>query len=118
MLTVSMGPHKSGSLPMEGSPSSTSQKTSQLEIIQTNFGRDGFSRPKRRGLVDIKAQDPFGFTPFQKTTPDGRELWLSHKLADSVSAWSVGAEPKTLDSVSLGKLARPESHRICGKCQG
>src|SRR5574342_1053140 len=79
-----------------------SQKASQLEVIETNFGRDGFSRPKRRGLIDIKAQDPFGFTPFQKTAPDGRELWLSHKLADSVSAWSVGAEPKALDSVPLG----------------
>src|SRR6266496_488370 len=84
-----------------------SQKASQLEVIETNFGRDGFSRPKRRGLIDIKAQDPFAFTPFQKTAPDGKELWLSHKLADSVSAWSVGAEPKALDSVSLGKLARP-----------
>ena len=84
-----------------------SQKASQLEVIETNFGRDGFSRPKRRGLIDIKAQDPFAFTPFQKTAPDGKELWLSHKLADSVSAWSVGAEPKVLDSVSLGKLARP-----------
>jgi YVTN family beta-propeller protein len=84
-----------------------SQKTSQLEVFETNFGRDGFSRPKRRILVDIKAQDSFGFTPFQKTTPDGNELWLSHKLADAVSAWSVGPEPKPLDTVPLGKLARP-----------
>ena len=84
-----------------------SQKTSQLEVLDTNFGRDGFSRPKRRALLDIKAQDPFGFTPFQKTAPDGKELWLSHKLADAVSAWSVGQEPKPLDTVPLGKLARP-----------
>jgi YVTN family beta-propeller protein len=84
-----------------------SQKASQLEVFDTNFGRDGFSSPKRRALLDIKAQDPFGFTPFQKTTPDGRELWLSHKLADAVSAWSVGQEPKLLDTVPLGKLARP-----------
>ena len=84
-----------------------SQKASQLEIMETNFGRDGFSRPKRRALIDIKMQDPFGFTPFQKTVPDGQELWLSHKLADSVSAWSAGSEPKALDTISLGKLARP-----------
>jgi hypothetical protein len=58
-------------------------------------------------LIDIKTQDPFGFTPFQKTVPDGAELWLSHKLADSISAWSVSAEPKPLDNISLGKLARP-----------
>jgi YVTN family beta-propeller protein len=84
-----------------------SQKASQLEVIETNFGRDGFSRPKRRALIDIKAQDPFAFTPFQKTTLDGKELWLSHKLADSVSAWPVSADPKALDSVSLEKTARP-----------
>ncbi|MDP2601713.1 MAG: YncE family protein [Deltaproteobacteria bacterium] len=84
-----------------------SQKASQLEIIDTNYGRDGFSRPKRRAIIDIKTQDPFGFTPFQKTIPDGKELWLSHKLADSVSAWSVGPAPKLLDSISLGKVARP-----------
>jgi len=84
-----------------------SQKVSQLEVIETNFGADGASRPKRRALVDLKAQDPFGFTPFQKTTPDGRELWLSHKLADSLSAFSAGAEPRVVDIVPLGKTARP-----------
>jgi YVTN family beta-propeller protein len=84
-----------------------SQKASQLEVMETHFGSDGFSRPKRRMLIDIKTQDPFGFTPFQKTVPDGTELWLSHKLADAVSAWSVSAEPKPLGNISLGKLARP-----------
>jgi YVTN family beta-propeller protein len=84
-----------------------SQKASQLEIVETNFGANGFSRPKRRVLIDIKAQDPFGFTPFEKTSPDGRELWLSHKLADALSVWSVAPEPRLSDTVSLGKLARP-----------
>lgn len=84
-----------------------SQKASHLEVIETNFDRDGFSRPKRRALLDIKTQDPFGFTPFQKTTPDGKELWLSHKLADSLSAWSVVSEPRLLDTIPLGKMARP-----------
>lgn len=84
-----------------------SQKASQLEVMETNFDRDGFSRPKRRALLDIKTQDPFGFTPFQKTTPDGQELWLSHKLADSLSAWSVVPEPRLLDTIPFGKVARP-----------
>jgi hypothetical protein len=95
-----------------------SQKASQLEIIDTNFGRDGFSRPKRRAIIDIKTQDPFGFTPFQKTTPDGKELWLSHKLADSVSAWSVGPAPKLLDSISLGKVARPNHVEFVENARG
>jgi DNA-binding beta-propeller fold protein YncE len=84
-----------------------SQKVSQLEVIETNLGGDGLSRPRRLAVVDLKAQDPFGFTPFQKSTSDGKELWLSHKLADSLSAWSVGAEPRLLDAVPLGKMARP-----------
>ncbi len=84
-----------------------SQKLPQLEVIETSFGADGVSRPKRHSVLDIKAQDPFGFTPFQKTTPDSKELWLSHKLADSLSAWSAEPEPRLLDAVPLGKLARP-----------
>jgi YVTN family beta-propeller protein len=95
-----------------------SQKLSQLEVIETNFGADGLSRPKRRAVLDIKAQDPFGFTPFQKTTPDGRELWLSHKLADSLSAWSAGAEPRLLDTVSLGKMARPNHVEFVENARG
>ena len=77
-----------------------SQKIPQFEVFDTNVGRDGFSRPKRRALLDIKAQDPFAFTPFEKTTPDGKELWLSHKLADTVSVWSVTQEPKLVDTVA------------------
>jgi DNA-binding beta-propeller fold protein YncE len=95
-----------------------SQKASQLEVLDTNFGRDGFSRPKRRALLDIKAQDPFAFTPFQKTTPDGQELWLSHKLADAVSVWSANQEPKLLDTVPLGKLARPNHVEFVENAKG
>jgi YVTN family beta-propeller protein len=95
-----------------------SQKLPQLEVIETNVGNDGWSRPKRRGLVDVKAQDPFGFTPFQKTTPDGKELWLSHKLADSVSAWSAEPQPQLLDSVPLGKGARPNHVEFVENARG
>ncbi|MBI3435206.1 MAG: beta-propeller fold lactonase family protein [Proteobacteria bacterium] len=84
-----------------------SQKTPQLDVIATNFDASGRSRPERLTTVDIKAQDPRGFTPFLKTSPDGQEVWLSHKLADAVSAWAVGASPKILDTVALGENARP-----------
>lgn len=84
-----------------------SQKVSTLEVLETNAGADGASRPRRVATVSLEAQDPFGFTPFQKTCPDGQELWLSHKLADAVSAWSVGPAPRLLDTVPLGKMARP-----------
>lgn len=84
-----------------------SQKLSRMDVFETNIGSDGFSRPGYRSSVDLSAHDPFGFTPFQKTSPDGTELWLSHKLADSLTAWSAEAEPRLLDTVPLGQMSRP-----------
>jgi YVTN family beta-propeller protein len=84
-----------------------SQKVSQIDLFETNFGSDGHSHPRRVKTVDIKAQDPRAFTPFLKTSPDGREVWFSHKLADAVSAWSADSELRSLDTVLLGDNARP-----------
>lgn len=95
-----------------------SQKLSQFEVVETGVGADGCSRPDRRTLVDIRKQDPYGFTPFQKTTPDGREIWLSHKLADGLSAWSVDLEPRLLDSVPLGRQARPNHIEFVSNARG
>jgi YVTN family beta-propeller protein len=84
-----------------------SQKVPSLDVIATNFDAQGRSRPKRIITLDIKSQDPRGFTPFLKTSPDGQEVWLSHKLADAVSAWTVSPAPKALDTVAVGENARP-----------
>jgi YVTN family beta-propeller protein len=84
-----------------------SQKVSQVDVFETNFGSDGYSQPRRVRTVDIKTQDPRAFTPFLKTSPDGREVWFSHKLADAVSAWSADSELRPLDTVALGDNARP-----------
>jgi YVTN family beta-propeller protein len=84
-----------------------SQKVSQVDVFETNFGSDGHSRPERAKTADIKAQDPRSFTPFLKTSPDGREVWFAHKLADTVSAWSADSELRPLDTVALGENARP-----------
>ena len=84
-----------------------SQKTSEVDVLATNFGADGHSQPKRLKTVDVKVQDPRAFTPFLKSSPDGQEVWFSHKLADAVSAWSADAEFRALDTVALGENARP-----------
>lgn len=84
-----------------------SQKVPLIEVFDTNVGADGFSRPKRRGLIDISGEDSFGFSPFQKVTRDGAEMWISHKLADGVSARSIGGNHGLLDHVPLGDGARP-----------
>ena len=84
-----------------------SQKVSLIDVFQVNPDRHGHSRPKRKMTLNIKAQDPFAFTPFQKTSPDGKELWFSHKLADGVSARSTLGGHDLLDNVHLGDKARP-----------
>lgn len=84
-----------------------SQKVAKVDVFRVNMDANGHSRPERLTTLDIAAQDKPGFTPFLKTSPDGREVWFSHKLADAVSARST-AEPFDLhDTVSLGNMARP-----------
>lgn len=84
-----------------------SQKVATIEVIETQVGSDGFSRPRKSKTIDIGAQDPFGFTPFQKVTPDGAEMWFSHKLADAVSARAVERGFDLVDHVKLPQNARP-----------
>jgi YVTN family beta-propeller protein len=84
-----------------------SQKVAKIDVFRVNPDADGHSRPRRLTTLDIAAQDKPGFTPFLKTTPDGKEVWFSHKLADRVSARSTREPFGLLDAVPLGNLARP-----------
>jgi len=84
-----------------------SQKVPKLDILRVNQGKGGHSKPQRLVTIDISQQDKAGFTPFLKTSPDGKEIWLSHKLSDAVSSRSATEPFGLLDTVSLGKLARP-----------
>ena len=84
-----------------------SQKVPKVDVFRVNPDANGYSRPERLTTIDITAQDKPAFTPFIKTTPDGKEVWFSHKLADSVSARSTTEPFGFLDAVPLGNLARP-----------
>lgn len=84
-----------------------SQKKSQIEVYQTNVDADGFSHPAKVNTIDIAKQDPFGFTPFQKLAPGGKEMWFSHKLADAVSSRTVSGGQELLDHIVIGGNARP-----------
>jgi len=95
-----------------------SQKSSQIEVLETNFGADGYSHPRRLKTVDIKAQDPRAFTPFLKTSPDGQEVWFSHKLADAISAWSADSELRSLVTVALGENSRPNHVEFVENARG
>jgi YVTN family beta-propeller protein len=84
-----------------------SQKARLLDVFFVNSDGEGYSRPAPKLRLDLSAQDPPGFTPFLKTSPDGTEVWLSHKLADAVSAFEAADPHRLLDRVPLGELARP-----------
>lgn len=84
-----------------------SQKVSKVDVLRVNPDANGVSRPQRIVTLDIAAQDKPGFTPFLKTSPDGAEVWFSHKLADAVSARSCAEPFGLLDTVGLGNMARP-----------
>ena len=95
-----------------------SQKVAQLEILQVNPDAKGYSRPKRLRLVDLSAQDKPAFTPFQKLSPDGSQMWLSHKLADAVSIVSVKDPGTVLATLPLGDLARPNHLEFVENARG
>ncbi len=95
-----------------------SQKTPRVDIFQVNPDAQGRSRPTRKTVLDISAQDPPGFTPFLKTSPDGGEVWLSHKLADRVSAIETRDPFRVLDTVALGNLARPNHLEFVENARG
>jgi hypothetical protein len=69
-------------------------------------------------VADISAQDPVGFTPFLKLSPDGTEMWLSHKLADRVSALDTRGPGRSIDVVSLGPQARPNHVEFVENARG
>jgi YVTN family beta-propeller protein len=95
-----------------------SQKTPRLDIWFVQPDAQGYSHPARKTTLDISAQDPPGFTPFLKTSPDGAEVWLSHKLADRVSALAVGDPHRLLDVVDLGPMARPNHLEFVENARG
>ncbi|MBC7548554.1 MAG: YncE family protein [Polaromonas sp.] len=95
-----------------------SQKTAQLDILQVNPDVKGYSRPKRLRLVDLSAQDKPAFTPFQKLSPDGSQMWLSHKLADAVSIVSVKDPGTVLATLPLGEMARPNHLEFVNNARG
>ena len=95
-----------------------SQKVAKVDVFRVNASATGHSRPVRITTLDISAQDKPAFTPFLKTSPDGSEVWFSHKLADAVSCRSTSGAFNLLDSVSLGDKARPNHVEFVENAKG
>ena len=94
------------------------QKVPRVDVLRVNPDGNGFSRPERLVTLDITAEDKPGFTPFLKTSPDGREVWFSHKLADAVSCRSTAEPFGKLDLVALGAQARPNHVEFVENARG
>jgi YVTN family beta-propeller protein len=96
----------------------SSQKVAKLDVFRVNPRKNGLSTPVRLATIDISAQDKPGFTPFLKTTPDGDELWLSHKLADAVSCRMAREGAEWTDTVALAAGARPNHLEFVANARG
>jgi hypothetical protein len=95
-----------------------SQKVPRVDVFRLNADANGYSRPERVTTLDISGQDKPAFTPFLKTSPEGREVWFSHKLADTVSARSTVDPFAVMDAVPLGNLARPNHVEFVDNAKG
>jgi DNA-binding beta-propeller fold protein YncE len=85
-----------------------SQKVPRIDVFTVSYDANGFSSVDRKTTLDITGQDRFGFSPFLKRSPDGGEMWVSHKLADAVSVVAVGSgESRIIDTIPLGDRSRP-----------
>ncbi|MBC7939795.1 MAG: YncE family protein [Chitinophagaceae bacterium] len=95
-----------------------SQKVPRIDVFRVRADASGHSRPERLSSIDNSAQDKPGFTPFMKTTPDGTEIWFSHKLADAITCRSTREGFDVLDNVALGRLARPNHIEFVANANG
>lgn len=94
-----------------------SQKASLIDLLDVTYDAAGFSTARRAAQIDISAQDRFGFSPFLRLSPDGREFWISHKLADSLSV--LPADGRAIaETIPLGALARPNHVEFVENAQG
>ena len=96
----------------------SSQKVSKVDVFRVNADGSGPSRPERITTLDIAAQDQPAFTPFLKTSPDGTEVWFSHKLADAISCRSSSDSFDIQDTVPVGNLARPNHVEFVENAKG
>lgn len=95
-----------------------SQKVPKVDVFSLRAGSDGHFTAQRVTTLDIAEQDRPGFTPFLKTTPEGDEVWFSHKLADTVSCRSARTNFHLLDAVPLGTNARPNHVEFVSNAKG
>jgi DNA-binding beta-propeller fold protein YncE len=95
-----------------------SQKASRIDVLRVDPAGIGRATPRRLTILDVSAQDPVGFTTCVKGSPDGREAWFVHELADAVSARQSGEPFGLVASIALGEGARPAQVELVENAKG
>jgi YVTN family beta-propeller protein len=83
-----------------------SQKIPRIDVFNVRYDANGYSRAERKTTIDTSARDRFGFAPFLKLSPDGREIWVSQKLADGISVYAADGDHRLLEHLPMGERAR------------
>ena len=84
-----------------------SQKESVMDVIDT-------TSKKSIAVINLTKSDPIGFTPFVKVTPDGSEVWLVHKSADSITVISTKQPFNIISTIKLEKGSKPNHVEFAG----
>ncbi len=84
-----------------------SQKESKLQVLDV-------AKRKPVATIDFKEQDPLRFSPFVKISPDGNEVWVTHKLSDGVSVISAKEPFGYIKRISLPTGSRPNHVEFVG----
>ena len=85
-----------------------SQKESKLQVIDV-------AKKKPVTTIDFKEQDILRFSPFVKVSPDGNEVWITHKLTDGVSVIGAKEPFKYIKRIALPTGSRPNHVEFVGK---
>lgn len=84
-----------------------SQKEAKLQIID-------IAKKKPITTIDFQEQDPLRFSPFVKISPDGNEVWITHKLSDGVSVVSAKEPFDYIKRIPLPTGSRPNHVEFVG----
>ncbi|WP_211844928.1 beta-propeller fold lactonase family protein [Neoroseomonas eburnea] len=95
-----------------------SQKAAVIDLLSVDYDAEGLSRIAGRRRIEIAERDPFGFSPFLKLSPDGGEIWTTHKLADRVSVLAMQGEVRVAETIQLPDLARPNHVEFVENARG
>jgi len=95
-----------------------SQKGARLDVLRVDPAGVGRAAPRRLTILDLSGQDPAGCTGFVRGTPDGKEAWFVHELADAVSARQAGEPFGLTASVGLGEGSRPAQLEVVESARG